>query len=91
MDIAENVFSAGLYKNASLYVPIGTMDKYKAKTGWKNFVWIEESTTDIKDIKQETPTVNHYYDLNGQETSQPRKGINIIKMSDGKTKKVLVK
>ncbi len=91
MDIAENVFSEGLYSNASLYVPIGTMEKYKEKTGWKNFVWIEESSTGINDIKQETTTVSHYYNLNGQEISQPRKGLNIVKMSNGKTKKVLVK
>ncbi|MDE7089675.1 MAG: leucine-rich repeat domain-containing protein, partial [Prevotella sp.] len=39
-----SVFSDDLYYNASLYVPKGTMEKYKACGGWKNFVWIEEGT-----------------------------------------------
>lgn len=32
-----------------------------------------------------------YYDLNGRRLSAPQKGVNIIKMSDGRTVKVLVK
>lgn len=31
------------------------------------------------------------YDLNGQPLLQPRKGVNIMKSSNGTTKKVLVK
>ncbi|MDE7086175.1 MAG: leucine-rich repeat domain-containing protein [Prevotella sp.] len=42
--IDQSVFSDDLYKNASLYVPKGTMEKYKACTGWKNFIWMEEGT-----------------------------------------------
>ena len=42
--ISQDTFSDGLYKNASLYVPKGTMEKYKACTGWKDFVFIEEGT-----------------------------------------------
>lgn len=30
--------------NATLYVPVGTIDKYKATTGWKEFLFIEEGT-----------------------------------------------
>ena len=31
------------------------------------------------------------YDLQGHQLTQPKRGLNIIRMSDGKTKKVIVK
>ena len=33
----------------------------------------------------------NYYSLDGQPIEQPRKGLNIVKMSDGTVKKVVVK
>ena len=35
-------FSQNTFLNATLYVPYGTKDKYKATYGWKDFVFIEE-------------------------------------------------
>ena len=37
-------FSINTINNATLYVPLGTIDKYKATPGWKNFLFIEEGT-----------------------------------------------
>ena len=31
------------------------------------------------------------FDLQGHQLAQPKKGLNIIKMSDGSTKKVIIK
>ena len=40
-------FSQNTFNNATLYVPKGTIDKYKATDGWKDFVFIEEGAEGI--------------------------------------------
>jgi Leucine Rich Repeat. len=60
---------------------------YYDGTDWKEY----EGSTNIEKLKNSKIEELKYYDLNGQETLQPRKGINIVKMNDGKTKKVVVK
>ena len=54
-----------------------------------------ESITGIEGVKESAAgssnavTVVAYYDLNGKRLSQPLKGLNIIRMSDGTTRKVV--
>ena len=43
-EMSTDVFSKNTYNNASLYVPKGTIDKYKSKRGWKDFMFIEEGS-----------------------------------------------
>ena len=76
--------------NCTLSVPIGTTETYQQADQWKEFFFIEESTG-IKGVKIDAATINHYYTLDGQRVRQPKKGINIIRQSNGKSYKVIVK
>ena len=63
-------FSYDTYSKGTLYVPKGTVAKYKATDGWKNFKNIveEEGTTAINDVEAENTlnTANAIYDTNGK-------------------------
>ena len=75
----SSTFTQNTFLNATLYVPKGTIEKYKATDGWKDFVFIEEGTpTGIKVIENTQNKNATVYNLNGVRLSEPQKGINII-------------
>ena len=41
---ANGTFHLNTFNNATLYVPVGTIDIYREKAGWKDFAFIEEGT-----------------------------------------------
>ncbi len=79
--------------NCTLYVPTNSLAAYQAADQWKEFFFIEEGApTGIRQpISGTESTVIRRYDASGRSTSSPVKGLNVLKMSDGTTKKVLVK
>jgi len=76
----NRTFSTNTFDYATLYVPKGTIEKYKATEGWKDFKNIVEGTpTGITSVTLEKETPNApIYDLNGRRLTEPQKGINII-------------
>ena len=89
-DIEQDVFSPYLYEHATLVVPNGTVDKYKACEGWKNFAnIIEERQTAVQTVVTDTPSVQERYTLDGKRSATPQRGLNILRMSDGSARKVL--
>ena len=63
--ISRNTFSHNTHMNAILYVPEGTVDKYKATGGWICFLFIEERTgtgggSETPEVKKcEKPTISY--------------------------------
>ena len=90
--INPNIFSDNTFDNATLYVPAGTIEKYKATEGWKKFVFIEEGSPSSISAVDNTGTKEYKrYSLDGKAIKNSHKGINIIQMDNGTTKKVVVK
>lgn len=79
----------------TLYVPKGHAAGYQTAPQWKEFFFTEEEddTNGISIPSDELSTATHeyYYDLSGRKNTKPLKGINLIRMSDGKVRKVIVK
>lgn len=78
-------FSDGIYYNATLHIPEGTLEKYKAADGWKKFVWIEEDiSSGIKsignEIEKNDDVASEWFTLEGYRlNSKPTKhGIYIV-------------
>ena len=73
-------FSYSTFMDATLYVPKGKMEAYKATEGWKDFANIVEGIpTGITSITLDKESQNvPIYDLNGRRLTEPQKGINII-------------
>ena len=85
-------FSQNTFNNATLYVPKGTIEKYKATDGWKDFVYIVESDpTGIKNIETKQLEEVSYYDLDGKRIESPKSGSVVIKKAGQKAMKVVVK
>ena len=64
----DNAFSRNTLMNATLNVPKGTKEKYKAAEGWKEFVFIEEGLpSGINVISKEKNGNFDIYNLQGQK------------------------
>lgn len=95
-DEAETCFSPSTYLLATLQVPEGSKDDYANATNWKNFATIadtlpKEEFNGIQSIHSFPGKTPVYYNLQGNRQNRTTKGINIIRQSDGTTRKVIVK
>lgn len=89
--LEENTFPYDL-SGVTLYVPEGSLEAYKNAVEWSRFGHIEEfdaSAINGLPAAQEVKEVGRYT-LDGRKITRPERGINLIKMSDGTTRKVVV-
>ena len=90
----SDVFKDCYIDYETLHVHEKSIGKYKAMTPWNAFgqiVPLTEEETGIDTIKSEATHTTDIYTLEGKQLPSLKKGINIIRNSDGTTKKVLVK
>ena len=90
-------FSGANLKHATLHVPAASLETYRNAVSWNNFGSIVALTdedpkpTGIQGINNGVITAKRYYSIDGKQTTIPQRGLNIIKMIDGTTKKVIMK
>ncbi len=76
--------------SCSLHVPEGHLKDYQAAEQWKEFFFMDE-LAGISSTTVSAPTEVSRHLLNGQRATAPQHGINIIRMSDGSVKKLIVR
>lgn len=94
----ETVFSEIDKDQCTLYVPEGSVEAYRTAKYWKDFKNIKEkyySSTGINKVNTNSGSQKEVheisrYSINGQRVNAPTRGVNIVKYSDGTTKKIMV-
>lgn len=92
LELTNDLFSdETLYSTVTLFVPEGCTDNYKAANIWKKFFNIEElPATSVDGVKTAAEaTVEGIYTIDGKRTEEMLPGVNIVRMSDGSTKKIV--
>ena len=74
-----------------LYVPVGSKEIYKRTRPWNDYRIIEGVPSGIESVETGHADELGRYLLDGTKVEGPQKGLNIIRYSDGSTKKVMVK
>lgn len=81
--------------NTTLHVPAASIKAYSTTAPWNGFGSIVPQTDEdaIESVTPDPSPVGEgsWYDILGRCTNKPAKGINILRMSDDTTKKVLRK
>ena len=91
-EIGTNTFSSSKLESMVLYVPFGTKEKYQSTNYWNRFrSIIEGDPTEIREVHESHSQDADYHDLSGKCLDTPKQGLNIIRMSDGTVRKVMVK
>ena len=82
----------------TLHVPESSITLYSKNKPWSDFGNIVALTNNdpkptgiVSIVNADNVSVVGYYTLEGQRIDLPRKGVNIVKMSDGTVKKIVIK
>ena len=90
--IGTDAFDGCDSKNCTLYVPNGTYDAYwLSEFGYFENIVEFDATSIHNTIATPKAQETARYAVNGQRLTTPIKGINLVKYSDGRVKKELVK
>ena len=92
--IEETTFDPETVSVATLYVPQGCIEKYEAADYWRYFYNIKEIGTQtgiVSVTASDAVKEVARHGINGQLLNGQAKGVNIVKYSDGTTKRVMMK
>ena len=67
------------------------LDGTSAKAPARLSMRIDDNTTGIDAIDALNDAEAEYYDLSGKRLDEPQRGVNIVRMKSGKTKKIIIK
>lgn len=88
----NTAFNNKIIMTATLHVPEESLELYKSDSSWKNFGSIVPiDNTNIYNIERNEVKAIGIYSVEGRLINSEKKGINIIRMSDGTIKKVIIK
>ncbi|MCH5306606.1 MAG: leucine-rich repeat domain-containing protein, partial [Prevotella sp.] len=98
--VSYDAFNNSYIDYVTLHVPAQSVTQYRNQSPWSRFMDVVPLTgtdpqpTGIESVYA-TGVSNEsqnskYFTLGGKQFSQPQRGLNIVKMSDGTTKKVVV-
>ena len=86
----SSLFRATPIEEATLYVPEASLASYKTTSPWSDFgAILPISGAGIESASVSEPTIEAIYNLEGKRMNNMSRGLNILRMSDGTTKKVL--
>ena len=89
--LGDDVFDSASTSTATLHVPTGTGDDYRADTQWASFGTIDDNiTSGINQVETTEAVEVARFDINGRRLAEPTNGVNIIRMSDGSVRKEIV-
>lgn len=90
-ELARNSFTDATCSAATLIVPRGSLEAYKAASYWKKFLNIvEDATTGIDSVDGSDMQPAEYYSLDGRKVENPSAGI-YIRRSGNSCVKVIIK
>ena len=88
---ANSIFSGDPINKATLYVPEASLNSYKTTSPWSGFgtiLAIKSSGIETNTVGT-SATMDAIYNLEGKRIGGIKRGMNILRMSDGTTRKIM--
>ena len=90
--VCENETLLTDYETVKLSVPTESVALYQSTAPWSSFANIEGiEVTGIDNVKLSNSNVNSVFNFGGMMTKGVKSGMNIIRMENGTTKKIMIK
>ncbi len=89
-----NPFYGVPVSSATLHVPAESLEVYKTSEPWSKFgniIALTDEEMDVKPIDNDESSINDVYDLSGRQQTKLKKGINIVRTSNGTIRKFMIR